>query len=538
MPLPVVGLQATIEGLAGFESGTKVIVSAYTEINNKSKGVEDSSGAVAAGFTAVSTGVTAAIGVLSAVVGVLGSVGEKLLSTASSAYESVASYESLTKSLTALAAQQIVAGGGAADMKEAMALAVPQAQELAKWIEKVALLSPLNESQVQAAFQMAMNYRFTTEEAKRLTQAEIDFAAATNVGGESMERITRALGQMKGKPQVAAEELNQLRDAGFPVSAVLDKMGYSLTDVENKLVGSADFIEAATQEMEVFSGFAAENATSLTGLKTSFEDMMSIGLRDFFQATFEGLQPYLAKFLDWFTSMLPVITEWGGILRDVVMIELSGLINILSSAGVSFGSVTEAIKTATDYVRAFVDALSGVTLMDLAASGQAQLDKLDDQFAKTTASIEKQIANLPEQLGKEMADIAGRYMPKIAELAEKFAEKRQEIMDRIAEEEQSNQDKLVDIADKAAERRQAVEDKLAKAREDAARKSAELAEALEENLAEKRQNLAESIASINEKAAEKTKQIEQDIKDKQEAYEQDKADTAEKYADKKTRSRG
>lgn len=207
---------------------------------------------------------------------------------------------------------------GQLSMADALAQAGPKAQELVGWIQKLAIQSPFTEADVAASFRMAMAYGFTTDEAKRLTQATIDFAAGSGATGESMNRIALALGQIQAKGKLSGQEVLQLTEAGINVRDALLQAGNvaGLTAEnfasmqERGLIPANKAIEAIVSTLEKdFGGAAKRQSGTFSGLLSSLSDIKTVGLREFFTGTFKAIQPYLDKFVASFTE--------GGLLEKI-----------------------------------------------------------------------------------------------------------------------------------------------------------------------------------------------------------------------------
>lgn len=191
---------------------------------------------------------------------------------------------------------------GQVSMSEAMSKATPRAQELIKWIQLLAIQSPFTSEGIQNAFQTALAYGFTTEQAQRLTEAEVDFTAATGKSAQAADLIALALGQIQARGKLSAQELRQLSEQGIGTNRILEDMGFSLDDVTNGLVPVDTFIEAVIKDMEVFKGAAKDQATTFSGLVSSLQEIKSVALREFFTGTFEAIRPHLADFVDFLTQ--------------------------------------------------------------------------------------------------------------------------------------------------------------------------------------------------------------------------------------------
>lgn len=228
---------------------------------------------------------------------------ELLTSLGSQALEAVASHESLTLAIETLTARELLNSGQASNMGDAMELAGDQAQELIGWIEELAVKSPFSSTDIASTFKLAQAYGFTSDEAQRLTQVLTDFTAGTGQAGYVGERLALALGQIQAKGKVSAQELNQLRETGLNVNAVLAEMGFTLSDVEKGYVKADQFIEQVVQTLERdFEGAAERQTNSWQGLISTLEDTKKIALREFFQGTFDAIQPLVVDFVETLSS--------------------------------------------------------------------------------------------------------------------------------------------------------------------------------------------------------------------------------------------
>ena len=229
---------------------------------------------------------------------------------------------------------------GQISVGEAMKQAGPQAKELLDWIQKLAIESPFTQEGVAAALRMAMAYGFTSKEAKRLTQATIDFASGSGASESAMATIALALGQIKAKGKLAGQEVLQLVNAGLSVDAILAKaFGKSTAEIvdmrEKGLIPADKAIEAITKSLEQdFGGAAKRQSQTFSGLISSLSDIKEVGLREFFTGTFQAIQPYIAQFTDKLSS-----PEFMDKLREIG--------NIVGT------NIAGAIKTVAGLVAAF-----------------------------------------------------------------------------------------------------------------------------------------------------------------------------------------
>jgi tape measure domain-containing protein len=219
----------------------------------------------------------------------------------STTYESIKQYEQLSLSLQSLSARELVNTGRAQDMTQALKMAIPVTKELLDWTQKLAIESPFRLEEVAQAFRMGMAYGFTTDQSKRLTAAMIDFASATGASGDAMRRIAMSLGQMQAQGKLTGMEMRELTLAGLPVTQILAK-AFNVTTAEiinmreKGLIPAGQAIEAIVQSLEGdFAGAAKRTANSWAGIASTLDDLVKVNLREFFQGTFDVIQPMLAS---------------------------------------------------------------------------------------------------------------------------------------------------------------------------------------------------------------------------------------------------
>ncbi len=194
------------------------------------------------------------------------------------------------------------------NMNQALAMAGPKAKELLNWIERLGIESPFTSEDIGQAFRLSMAYGFTTDEAKRLTQALTDFAAGSGQTSEVTKRIALSLGQIKAAGKVSGMELRELANAGIPVKQILaNAFGVTTAELvemqEKGLVPADKALEAIVKTLEEdFGGTAKRQAISLAGLKASLEELRTISIRELFGGIFDVLQPKLAALVNLMSS--------------------------------------------------------------------------------------------------------------------------------------------------------------------------------------------------------------------------------------------
>ena len=244
-------------------------------------------------------------------------------------------------------------------MAQAQLEAAGKVKELLDWVQKLAIESPFTRADVANAFKQAMAYGFTADQAKELTQSVIDFASANGASGDTMARITLALGQMKAKGRVMGGELLQLTEAGVGTNEILAKMGVNLKDVENGTVSAEKFIAAFNSNVQKdFGGAAKAQSGTFAGLLSSLQDLKDIALRTVFTPLFTAFKPVLDTIVTALQS--PEAAKFFENIGNAISKPLSALrlFKVLTEQGIEPISALRTVITTTlgpDATRVFDD---------------------------------------------------------------------------------------------------------------------------------------------------------------------------------------
>lgn len=228
-------------------------------------------------------------------------------------------YEMLGQSMRSLAAREMMNAGVAGSMSQALEMAGDKARELLNWTQKLAIESPYTQAGVAATYRQALAYGFTSDQAKRMTQAMIDYATATGQGEDAMQRAALALGQIQAKGKLAGQEVLQLVNAGIPVDTILARaFGRTTAEIvkmrEEGVIPADKAIQAIIQSIEEdFGGAGKRAAGTFAGLLSTLNDIKEVGLREYFGAAFQDIQPKLQAFVETFQKpeTIEKIRQWG-----------------------------------------------------------------------------------------------------------------------------------------------------------------------------------------------------------------------------------
>ena len=304
----------------GVASAKRNLNSLQSAINNGRSGfagLSSAANSTAASFSALGIAAGSFAGTLGAMG--LSALAGGLMNVGRSALQSYTDFERLSMSINSLAAKEAMLTGQASSMQEAMAQTSGKSKELLDWIQQLAIASPFKQDDVAQAFRLSMALGFNTQEAQRLTQAMLNFSTATGAGGESMERISRALGQIRTKGRLSMEEVNQLTEAGVDVMRILEdatgKTGQALIkDISSGALSAQAAIEAIIADTErLYSGAGDAAANSMAGLLSTLEEIGAISGRNLLSGMFKEAQPYIASLVGIVTApeFQAGLTAWG-----------------------------------------------------------------------------------------------------------------------------------------------------------------------------------------------------------------------------------
>ena len=345
------------------------------------------------------------------------------------AVQAVAAHEQLAMSMTSLVAKEMRAADETLSMTDAMGMASERAEELLSWIQQLAIKSPFSQEGVAQAFRTALAYNFTSSEAQRLTSAVIDFATATGQSVGVMNQVSLALGQIKAKGKLAGQEILQLVNAGFAVTPVLEKLGYTMNDVSSGVVSADKFITAFVETLENdFGGASERSAETINGLINSLGDLKQIGLRELFGPAIKAAVPLLSGFVAKIQSLMPAAAAAGKMLGQLVTVVIEnrqafmagaiavGVFFAVLNAGTIISAVTAGIGLLTTAVGGLVAALgvlvSPLGLLAIAAGtivgGLFAMRKELGATAADTSSATGQISDDWDEMGDHIARRANR----------------------------------------------------------------------------------------------------------------------------------
>ncbi|MGB9903041.1 MAG: tape measure protein [Desulfotomaculales bacterium] len=191
-----------------------------------------------------------------------------------------------------------------------------KAKSFIEELQNFAARTPFEFPQLQDATKRMLAFGFSAEEVLPTLTAIGDAASGLGLGAEGIDRITLAIGQMRAKSKVSADEMLQLTEAGVPAWEILaKKMGATTAEVmklsEKGLIPADEAIKMLVEGMEErFPGMMQKQSRTYLGLMSTIRDNVKMTLGELGRGILESLEPRLMKITDWFDKNQDTVRMW------------------------------------------------------------------------------------------------------------------------------------------------------------------------------------------------------------------------------------
>lgn len=165
---------------------------------------------------------------------------------------------------------------------------------------------------LEAAKRM-LAYGFAADKILPTLTAVGDATAALGMGGEGIDRIVLALGQIQAKGKLSGEEMRQLTEAGIPAWHMLaEAMGKTVPELQDMvskgLIPGAQAVQILTAGMtQRFGGMMQQMENTWQGVTSSIKDTWRMMVAELSQAWFQGVNSWLIKIRDFLQYIYMVI---------------------------------------------------------------------------------------------------------------------------------------------------------------------------------------------------------------------------------------
>jgi tape measure domain-containing protein len=391
-----VGVEAVVEGLAGFIRDTGKINDALAGIQPQGTLLQRVVGGVGAAFGSLGREI---LNVAEVALGTLLAHSvefaiEKVKELIGVVVEAANEFQTMQLRLDRLNFNSLIESGKS--FTEALTESRDMTKDQLDWIRKLAIQTPYDAQDVAHVFTLAQSYGFAADESKHLTENITDFAAGMGLGNTEIQRIIVNFGQMVQQGKVTQREMNDLaRGAFVPVNDVLERMQ------ENVGLTGAAFDDFRT---------SGEGVTAFMGAFSEIVEERFQGAAKDMSRTFQGATDNALDFVKsvlGFDVVLPVLEKIGGKIADM----LEGLTSETN------------FKLITDHASRFGQALAGM-LEDVLGLGDFDADTLVEGivtgFDKMTTWINTHGKDVKQFFIDVGQSIQEKVVPFIEDLVENF----------------------------------------------------------------------------------------------------------------------
>ena len=175
--------------------------------------------------------------------------------------------------------------------------------------------TPFQFMELQGAAKRMMAYGFAARDVLPMLTAVGDAASALGGGGEMIDRLTRALGQMQAKGKVSGEELRQLAETGIPALKMLaDNAGVTTAEmgkmIEKGLVPADKAIKTLIAGMkEEFGGLMGKQAETASGKLSTMKDSLANLSTELGRTSIPAVKRWAEVWTSVFNRLLPLARE-------------------------------------------------------------------------------------------------------------------------------------------------------------------------------------------------------------------------------------
>lgn len=212
-------------------------------------------------------------------------------------------------------------------LAEAQKLAAQQTKELQRFVEDLAVVSPFEEGQVALVSKLAAGAGLGVDAIKNFTTGFLDLSAAVGITSENLAFAGDQLLQVAKVGKLTTIDLRQLRRMGIDLEKIIGtQMSMSIDEFNAAAEKSPEIFNQLFDAVGKFSasnfpGAAKKMATSVSGLKSTFSDLVKVAGRRLFEPLVETLTPTISTLLDNFGGLIS-----GGDLTNIGL-QMADMVN-------------------------------------------------------------------------------------------------------------------------------------------------------------------------------------------------------------------
>lgn len=217
---------------------------------------------------------------------------------------------------------------------ETMLGSAKKAQTLLSDLTSFANKTPFELPELRDSSKRLLAFGFASEQIIPMMTGVGNAAAGLGLGGDGIDRLTLALGQMKAKARVSGDEMLQLTEAGIPAWDILaKKMRISTREVmklaEKGVIPADAAINALIDGMNSrFPNMMDKQSKTMRGLYSTIKDTFSNKiLKEWGTGIATAIQPRLMKVVEWIDRNEATIKRWGETLKRAATVAFDWVLN-------------------------------------------------------------------------------------------------------------------------------------------------------------------------------------------------------------------
>lgn len=226
-----------------------------------------------------------------------------------------------------------------------------KAQKFLDDMADFAVKTPFEYPELLEAAKRMLAYGFAAEEVLPTLRAVGDASAALGSGSVGIDRITLALGQIRAKGKLSAEEMRQLTEAGVPAWHILaDAMGKTVPELQDMvskgLIPGYKAVEMLTAGMtKRFGGMMQSMENTWQGVTSSIKDIWRMTIGAVTQNLFQGVVSWLQKVRDFATGFYDTFRQYGlqRAISESFGPEVAAMVSVLGATLRGLASVVSAV---------------------------------------------------------------------------------------------------------------------------------------------------------------------------------------------------
>lgn len=305
-----------------------------------------------------------------------------------------------------------------------------KAQAKLKELRDFAARTPFELPQVTQAAQKLIGVGFAADQVIPTLETLGNTAAQLGVRADGINLVIRALGQMKGKGKVMAEEINQIAEnlPGFNAyAAIAAKRGTTVAkvmeDMKKGAVSADEGVAAILEGMRKFPGAAgamARQSMTLNGLMSTLKDTVRNTSIDFITPFLPQMEKNMSKLIGFLSDEMPKAGQKAfAATQDIGQVFGSALpiaLDVSREAFSRIGSIVDGVAGAFD---AFA---SNPAVVKFLSESRLAAGRLFDGLSEGTKGLPAD-ASAFEEFGANVRDVVDRIGNKAQEMGRAFSAK-------------------------------------------------------------------------------------------------------------------